>query len=98
MLVTAHTTLEIALQVCGHVSHTVPARLSGHPDTWCPAEGGEVDITGVRVIEPALPDATREHLAAAIMAALAESIEWRNPIEDDLADAAWKQHQPTPLR
>ena len=27
----------------------VPARLSGHPDSWTPAEGGEIDIEEVFV-------------------------------------------------
>lgn len=25
----------------------IPANLSGHPDTWCPAEGGEIEIEEV---------------------------------------------------
>lgn len=25
-----------------------PAKLTGHPDSWCPAEGGEIEIEEVR--------------------------------------------------
>lgn len=35
------------LTVCGAVSEYRPARLSGHPDTWCPDEGGDVEIWDV---------------------------------------------------
>ncbi len=38
--------VEKEYEVSGHVSAYVPARLHGHPDSWAPAEGGEVeDIT-----------------------------------------------------
>ncbi len=32
----------IELEIRGTVSPYIPAKLSGHPDTWAPAEGGEV--------------------------------------------------------
>lgn len=35
---------EIELEIEGVATPYVPARLSGHPDNWCPAEGGEVEI------------------------------------------------------
>jgi hypothetical protein len=35
---------ELELDITGSVIPYVPARLYGHPDTWCPEEGGEVEI------------------------------------------------------
>jgi hypothetical protein len=34
---------DIEVEVDGKVSPYVPAKLWGHPDTWAPAEGGEID-------------------------------------------------------
>jgi hypothetical protein len=36
--------VEIELEVTGSVSAYVPAKRSGHPDTWSPSEGGDIEI------------------------------------------------------
>jgi hypothetical protein len=55
-MTTMYTTLEIEVdgdwellefEVEYNAEPFVPAKFSGHPDTWCPAEGGEVEITDV---------------------------------------------------
>lgn len=38
---------EIELEVSGTIEPYTPAKMSGHPDTWYPEEGGEVEITEV---------------------------------------------------
>lgn len=37
----------LAVEVSGTVSRYYPARVSGPPDSWCPEEGGEVEVTGL---------------------------------------------------
>jgi hypothetical protein len=44
-----HELGELEVEVEGVVNPYVPARLSGHPDTWCPEEGGDVEITSAKV-------------------------------------------------
>ncbi len=39
-----HELPEVEITVKASVSAYVPAKFSGHPDTWAPAEGGEVEI------------------------------------------------------
>ena len=38
---------EIELEISGTIEPYTPAKMSGHPDTWYPEEGGEVEITGI---------------------------------------------------
>lgn len=38
---------EIELTIVGDVEPYVPAKLSGHPDSWCPSEGGDVCVEAV---------------------------------------------------
>lgn len=38
---------ELTIEVSGRCEPYVPARLNGHPDTWSPAEGGDVEIEEV---------------------------------------------------
>jgi hypothetical protein len=54
---------EIELTIKASVSPYVPAKFSGHPDTWAPAEGGEVEITDVLLNdEPWDGDLTRKEI------------------------------------
>ena len=34
---------EVYVNVTSYIPYT-PAKLSGHPDTWCPPEGGELEF------------------------------------------------------
>ena len=38
---------ELELTILGDVEPYTPARLSGHPDSWYPAEGGDVTIDSI---------------------------------------------------
>jgi len=35
---------EIELEIHGYCTPYIPAKLSGHPDTWAPPEGGDSEI------------------------------------------------------
>lgn len=35
---------ELEIELTGSVEEYRPARLHGHPDTWSPAEGGDVEV------------------------------------------------------
>lgn len=37
-------TLELEILVTGNYTPEVPARFSGHPDTWSPREGDEIEL------------------------------------------------------
>jgi len=42
--------IEFEFEIEFSASAFVPARLHGHPDTWCPAEGGEIEVTDVHCV------------------------------------------------
>lgn len=49
----------ICVRCTGSKSQYFPARLTGHPDTWVPAEGGEIEdfkafIDGIEITEPSI--------------------------------------------
>jgi hypothetical protein len=83
-------TLELEFEIEADVSPVVPARLCGPPEACYPEEGGEVDIREVRLIRPniGISDDLRKAVERAICDLLAASISLREPIEEELAEAA----------
>jgi len=85
---------EIDLEIEGVATPYSPARLSGHPDTWCPAEGGEVEIEYVllngKPWDGELTDSERQYAEEELREAA------RIDAEEDRAEAqiaAWEDRQ-----
>lgn len=80
---------ELEIEITGTCTPYIGAKLSGHPDTWAPAEGGDVeDITATLDNQPFELTSDEEDKAAELLAEkAAESYEDDDgPDPDDFDD------------
>ena len=48
---TTRLTLDVMFEVELEMGKYVPANLSGHPDSWSPEEGGEVNVLSIKIVD-----------------------------------------------
>jgi hypothetical protein len=83
-------TLELELEIRADVSRYIPAKTCGPPENCYPAEGGEVDITSIKLLNPDMNDRSylRQSLEKLIQELIEDNIKLREPIEEELFTAS----------